>query len=270
MIEQRTLTAHQFGAAAAAYLASPAHARGTDLGRLAALAHGSQGLAALDLGCGAGHAAYALAEGGAQVTAYDLAPEMLAVVEAEATRRGLCNLRTRHGPAERLSFPDISFDLVVSRYSAHHWSDVPAALAEVARVLKPGGTLIVIDVVAPETPLFDTLLQTVEILRDPSHVRDYRVSEWTAMLRAAGFGSFQADSWTLPAEFASWVARMHTPALRAEAVRSVWDQAPAEARAHFQVRSDGSFLMDVAWMQGRKAPWGGVAGWVGLIASFAP
>ena len=71
-------------------------------------------------------------------------------------------------------------------------------------------------------------------------------------------------------EFASWVARMHTPALRAEAVRSVWDQAPAEARAHFQVRSDGSFLMDVAWMQGRKAPWGGVAGWVGLIASFAP
>ena len=49
----------------------------------------------------------------------------------------------------------------------------------------PGGRLVVIDVVAPEIPLFDTTLQVIEFLRDASHVRDYRVSEWIAMQKAA-------------------------------------------------------------------------------------
>lgn len=248
-MEQQILAARQFGAVASAYLASPVHAQGADLGRLTELARGTPGLAVLDLGCGAGHAAFALAEGGAQVTAYDLAPEMLAVVEAEAGRRGLGGIRTRQGPAERLPFQDASFDLVVSRLSAHHWSDVPAAVSEAARVLRPHGGLVVIDVVAPETPLFDTILQTVEILRDPSHVRDYRVSEWAAMFRGAGFRTPAADTWTLPAEFASWTARMRTPELRAQAIRDVFDGAPAEARAHFSVQSDGSFSLDVAWLE---------------------
>lgn len=246
-MKQTTLAAQQFGAVASAYLTSAVHASGADLARLKALAHG---LKALDLGCGAGHAAFALAEGGAEVTAYDLSPEMLAVVEAEAQRRGLAKLDTQQGPAERLPFQDASFDLAVSRLSAHHWSDVPGALREAARVLMPGGSLIVIDVVAPESPLCDTVLQTVEILRDPSHVRDYRVSEWAAMFRDAGLQPTAPETWTLPIAFAEWTARMRTSELRAQAIRDVFERAPAEARQHFQVQADGSFRIDVAWMQG--------------------
>lgn len=257
-MEQPTLTARQFGAAAADYLASPVHAQGEDLRRLGTLARGTPGLVALDLGCGAGHVAYALAEGGAEVTAYDLSPEMLATVETEAARRGLDKVRTRRGAAERLPFPDACFDLVATRYSAHHWADVPAALAEAARVLKPGGCLIVIDVVAPETPLFDTVLQTVETLRDPSHVRDYRVSEWDAMFRAAGFPAPATETWNLPAEFASWTARMRTPATRARAILAVFEGAPAEAREHFQMRADGSFTLGAAWLQ--ATAWAGATG----------
>jgi len=246
---QSALAASRFGAAAPAYLTSAVHAQGADLRRLNELARGRPGLTALDLGCGAGHAAYALAEGGAQVVAYDLSSEMLGVVEAEARRRELTNVTTRQGPAERLPFQNAGFDFVVTRYSAHHWADVPAALGEVARVLKPGGSLIAIDVVAPETPLFDTLLQTVEILRDPSHVRDYRVSEWAAMCRAAGFQYPVSDVWRVPMEFASWIERMRTSALRADAVRDVFAQAPREAREHFALRPDGGFEIDVAWIQ---------------------
>lgn len=70
------------------------------------------------------------------------------------------------------------FDLVVRRYSAHHWPSMPAAVAEVVRVLRPSGTLVVIDVVAPESALLDTTLQTIDLLRDMPHVRDYCASEW--------------------------------------------------------------------------------------------
>jgi SAM-dependent methyltransferase len=248
-MDRNSLASRQFGAAAPAYLTSAVHARGADLGRLTGLARGAPGLVALDLGCGAGHAAFALAEGGARVTACDPTPEMLAVVEEEARRRGLDALQTRRAAAERLPFQDAAFDLVVTRFSAHHWADVPGALTEAARVLKPGGGLVVIDVVASESPLFDTLLQTVEILRDASHVRDYRISEWRAMFLVAGFQSPAAEAWTLPMEFKTWTERMQTPELRVGAIRDVFDQAPTEAREHFQVQGDGSFTIEVAWLQ---------------------
>ncbi|MDR2187373.1 MAG: class I SAM-dependent methyltransferase [Azonexus sp.] len=248
-LTQPALAARQFGAAAAAYLDSAVHAAGADLRRLQALARQSPGLSALDLGCGAGHVAYALAAGGAAVVACDPAAEMLALVEAEARQRGLDKLSTQQGAAEKLPFAAAAFDWVVSRYSAHHWPDVPAAIAEIARVLKPGGSLIVIDIIAPETPLLDTLLQTIEILRDPSHVRDYRRSEWTAMFGAAGFEEPAVNVWRLPMAFAAWTARMKTSALRAEAVQDVFNKAADEARAHFEVAANGDFALDAAWMQ---------------------
>ncbi|MDE1951286.1 MAG: class I SAM-dependent methyltransferase [Betaproteobacteria bacterium] len=250
-MDQHQLAAAQFGTTAQAYLTSAVHAQGADLQRLRELGRTLPGAHALDLGCGAGHAGFALAEAGMQVTACDLSAAMLDVVVQEARRRGLSSLKTRLGPAEQLPFDAAAFDLVVTRFSAHHWLDVPAALREARRVLRPNGMLVVVDAVAPESPLLDTLLQTVELLRDASHVRDYRVSEWDAMLRAAGFDLPEVACWTLPMVFDTWVARMRTPALRVHALRDVWAQAAAEAKAHFQLQADGSFLLDVAWLQCR-------------------
>lgn len=58
--------------------------------------------------------------------------------------------------------------MVISRYSAHHWHDVPQALREVQRVLKPGGKFILMDITSPGRPVLDIWLQTIEVLRDPS------------------------------------------------------------------------------------------------------
>ena len=248
-MKQDSLAAEQFGLTAHAYLSSSVHSQGTDLQRLTALARSRRSPIALDLGCGAGHAGFAMAQGGAQVTAYDLSTEMLAVVDGEIECRGMAGMRTQQGRAERLPFADASFDLIATRFSAHHWTDVSAALREVRRVLRADATLVVIDAVAPEAALFDTLLQTVELLRDASHVRDYRVSEWTAMLQAADFAPPAVDTWTLPMEFATWVLRMRTPALRVEAIRDVLARAADEATRHFRIQSDGSFKLDVAWLQ---------------------
>src|SRR5579859_6577960 len=111
----------QFGARAGAYLTSAVHAKGADLDALAALARQHPEAAALDLGCGGGHATFAVAPHVRSVVAYDLAPEMLAVVANAAATRGLGNVATQQGVVERLPFADASFDLVMSRYSAHHW-----------------------------------------------------------------------------------------------------------------------------------------------------
>jgi ubiquinone/menaquinone biosynthesis C-methylase UbiE len=251
-MDQQRLVVQQFGSTAANYLTSNVHAEGEDLRRLSALARQRQARRVLDLGCGAGHASFALAAGTVgEVVAYDLSEDMLKVVQAEAATRGLGNLVTKQGRVESLPFENAGFDLVATRFSAHHWLDVAGALAEARRVLAPGGTLLIIDVVAPETPLYDTVLQTVEILRDASHVRDYRVSEWQGMLAAAGFAFEATDGWKLPMVFASWVKRIGTSAERIAALEVTMRELPQEVREYFAMQADNSFSIDVAWIEAR-------------------
>ncbi|WP_206953506.1 class I SAM-dependent methyltransferase [Trinickia acidisoli] len=243
--------ADAFGSTAAAYLTSQVHASGADLGTLAAAIASTPAADVLDMGCGAGHASFAAAPHARSVVAYDIAEPMLATVAAAARERGLANIRTEQGAAERLPFAGASFDWVISRMSAHHWHDVPHALAEVRRVLKPGGRVLFIDVAGIDHPLLDTHLQAVEVLRDGSHVRNYRADEWLGFFTAAGFAADVRERWRLPIEFASWVARMRTPDERVQAIRSLWERAPDEVRAYFDVKPDGSFMLDALMIEAR-------------------
>lgn len=243
--------ADAFGATAAAYLTSQVHASGADLQTLAREIASTPDADVLDLGCGAGHASFAIAPHARSVLAYDLAAPMLATVEASARERGLANIRTEQGAAEQLPFADASFDWVVSRFSAHHWHDVRLALAEVRRVLKPGGRVLFIDVAGADHPLLDTHLQAVEVLRDGSHVRNYRADEWVAFFAEAGLQAQVRERWRLPIEFTPWIARMRTPNERAAAIRSLWQSAPDEVREYYGVEADGSFMLDVLMVEAR-------------------
>lgn len=238
-MEHQGTVVQQFGSQAQAYLTSNVHAQGRDLGQLAELAACvPAGAIALDLGCGAGHASFAMAPHIADVVAYDLAREMLDVVSQAAATRGLASVRVQHGPAEKLPFADGSFALVASRYSAHHWGDPATALREAARVLAPGGRLCLIDVVGPQgthAPLLDSHLQTLELLRDTSHVRDYSRIEWRAMLADAGFALQDEHDWRLDIGFSSWLARMRTPPVLEAAIRQLLAHAPDEVLAYYQV-----------------------------------
>jgi len=243
-MQQHRLVDQQFGQVAQAYLTSAVHAQGADLETLATLAQSMPHAKVLDLGCGGGHVSFAMAPHVTALVAVDLSEDMLAVVTAEAAKRSIKQLHTQAARAESLPFDDGAFDIVATRFSAHHWYDVRAGLAEARRVLKPGGKLVIVDIVAPETPLLDTLLQTAEVLRDASHVRDYRVSEWQAMLTEAGFQPGAPCTWKLTMSFGSWIARIRTPQVRADAIRDLFDHAADEARQYFAVAPDHSFAID--------------------------
>ena len=240
------LVDRQFGGQANAYLASAAHSDGPDLVRMTEVARTMPGAAALDLGCGGGHASYAIAPHVGSVIACDLAPAMLETVGAEAARRGFANVSTTQAAAEALPFPDASFDLIVCRLTAHHWRDFDAGVAQARRVLKPGGRALFADTIAPADPLVDTHLQAIELLRDPSHLRDRRADEWISALGRAGFRIEAMRRHSLPLDFASWVARMRTPDANAAAIRAIWAAAPAEVRDALAVQADGSFTIEVA------------------------
>lgn len=241
---QHDLVVQQFGPRAAAYASSPTHAAGPDLAAFQTILRDAPVERLLDLGCGGGHASFHAAPHAGAVVAYDLSADMLGTVAAGAVARGLSNIRTQQGRAEQLPFPDRNFDMVASRYSAHHWRQVPMALAEAARVLRPGGRMVMMDVFAPADPLLDTFLQTVEMVRDPSHVRDYSLAEWQALLQAAGLVPGEAETYRLRLEFQSWVDRIASPESHRPALRSLLAGAAAEVKQHFAVEADGSFTID--------------------------
>lgn len=242
----------QFAAAAAAYVVSPVHRGGPDLDALVAEAGDVAERAVLDVGTGAGAVALAFAARGARVTAFDLTPAMLETVVAEAARRGLPAPETRLGDAAALPFPDACFDVVACRVCAHHFSRVQEAVSEMARVLRPGGLVVLEDSISPEDPTQDTWLNAVELLRDPSHVRNHRASEWLAFFRRAGLEGEHLETFPTFLDFANWTDRMNTPAHERAQLLRLLRAAPDEVRSAFEVRGSGDFTIPLALFRARK------------------
>lgn len=237
---------HQFGPQAAAYVQSPVHAAGEDLDALEAIVRRHAPSQALDLGAGGGHVAYRLARYAASVTASDLSADMMAAVAATARDKGLTNIATQVAPAEQLPFENAAFDFLACRFSTHHWRDSEAGLREARRVLRSDSPAVFIDAVSPGPAALDTHLQAIELLRDPSHVRDYSVAEWQAALVRAGFTVRTIRTFRLRMDFPSWVERMRTTSVHREAIRSLQRAASTAVSAHYAIEPDGSFMLDTA------------------------
>jgi len=127
--------------------------------RVVALAAVRPGDHALDLCCGTGYIALALARHGAEVTGLDFSDKMLEVAQSRLLRSKLStqNLRFLQGDAEKLSFPDNSFDVVTMGYGLRNLSSWEAGLREMVRVAKPGGRIVVLDFGKPANALWRML-----------------------------------------------------------------------------------------------------------------
>lgn len=241
---QHDFVAGHYAPRASAYVTSAVHSAGQDLDRIEAIVREHAGARVLDLGCGGGHVSYRVAPHAREVVAVDLTADMLAEVVRTAAQRGLGNIAVRQAPAERLPFEDAAFDIVLCRFTAHHWHDFEAGLREARRVLAARGRAVFVDVVAPAHPLLDTHLQAIELLRDPSHVRNYATAEWTAALGRAGFSPTGLAARRMRMDFGPWTARARTTPAHAAAILSLQAGASASVRDYFAVGPDGSFDLD--------------------------
>jgi ubiquinone/menaquinone biosynthesis C-methylase UbiE len=137
----------------------------------------------LDLGCGTGTASRAAAGDAAFVTGVDLSAEMIG--QAFALASGIPNSRFAVADAEHLPFGDAAFTAVLCTNSFHHYPDPARAVREMARVLAPGGRLVLGDACSDlaTARLADRILRVVE----PGHVRLYRSDALAGFLHHAGF-----------------------------------------------------------------------------------
>jgi demethylmenaquinone methyltransferase/2-methoxy-6-polyprenyl-1,4-benzoquinol methylase len=115
--------------------------------RAAELAGVGPGSTALDVATGTGDLAVALARRGAEVTGMDFAPAML-----ELARKKAPGLRFEEGDALDLAYADGSFDAATVGFGARNFADLDRGLAEMARVVRPGGRVVVLEITTPQKP----------------------------------------------------------------------------------------------------------------------
>ena len=246
---RKRATAASFDAAAAGYLESGVHREGADLDALADWCADADRV--IDVATGGGHTAGAVADRGVEAIATDLTPEMTATATANFGVPGVV------ADAERLPFADGSFDAATCRIAAHHFPDPEAFVAEVARVLEPGGTFAFEDNVAPADAdltgsgrfrsasgssapanLAD-FLDRVERVRDPTHVESYTVERWCQWLEEAGFAVEECVAVEKELDYAAWVERTDVPPARRRVLEGLFHGAPDEVREAFDVETDG-------------------------------
>ncbi|MFC4549059.1 MULTISPECIES: class I SAM-dependent methyltransferase [Halorussus] len=246
--ERKRESMASFGAVADAYRESAVHREGSDLETLASWC--ADASRALDVACGAGHTAGALADAGVpDVVAADASPEMVRTavesfgVSGSGAAGGSSELRSvgvggTAADAERLPFEDDAFDAVTCRIAAHHFPDSQAFLAEVARVLAPGGTFAFEDIVAPEDDDLADFFDRFERLRDPTHAEAHSRSEWKRLFEAAGFDVAESLTMRKEMDYESWVERTGPDESARETLAEL--VRTPEAEAVYGVRVDGA------------------------------
>jgi ubiquinone/menaquinone biosynthesis C-methylase UbiE len=159
----------------------------------------------VDLACGPGTLALQFARQVSWVCGVDLTPAMLLRARTAGETEGLQNLAFALGDAQALPFPEGSLDISVTSYSLHHVPDPARMIREMARVVKRGGRVGIIDIVVPEDPRRAEAANRIEIARDPSHTRSLGSKDLGTMIRAGGLRILASEVHGVPRMFDHWM-----------------------------------------------------------------
>ncbi len=245
----------QFGRQASWYTMSKVHGRESEgLAALLRMASPSSGDRALDVATGTGFTALALRCG--EVIGMDFTPGMVREARGLRDARGISNLHFCLGDTEAVPFRDGTFDIVTCRFASHHFPHLPVALAEMVRVARPGGRIVLDDTCAPEDPDLAALMNEWELRRDPSHVANRPPSRIKTMLEESGLRVDDAVLTAVPQEFGEWVKRSGVPASGAAVLRERLLGASPDAVTAFRIARRGNdihFAWDEIVIVGIKA-----------------
>lgn len=192
----------------------------------------------------------------AEVTCLDITPEMLAVGRGSAEKAGLKNMRFVEGNVNALPFEDGSFDIVMTRLSFHHFTDIQKPFDEMDRVLKSGGQLAVIDIEAADEDVRDKT-DRIETMRDPSHTRTLSAQELIKPFERHGYDMVCREIARFESNLEDWMELTSTPAeTRAEIRRIMLNDIERGERTGFKpFLRDGKIFFEHRWLMliGRKS-----------------
>ncbi len=174
----------------------------------------------VDLAAGPGVVTQALARDARAVVALDLTQATLAVARERMQRDATPRVHFVRGDVSRAPLAPDRFDGVVIRLALHHLASPGAALDTAHALLRPGGTLVVLDLLSPEDPAERPLHTALERLRDPSHVDTLTGEALEALARASGFDACELGSFSLERRFEEW-ARIIADPVRTGALETV-------------------------------------------------
>ena len=201
----------EFARQAESLSVAPAFTDAEILEKIRAATSPTKNMQILDLGCGPGIVSAALAPYAREVVAFDLTPEMLEKARQRCREAGLRNVRFEPGRAEELPFEAGSFDAVVTRLTLHHFPDPYRAVVEMVRVTRPNGKVVVADIVSSENPDEAELHNSLEILRDPSHVQAFSTGGLLNLIESAGLRVTSSLTWEMPRDFDEWIRITNAP-----------------------------------------------------------
>ena len=196
----------------------------------------------IDLACGGGLIACAFAPKARHVTGIDLTEAMLDRARVHAAEKGLANTDWRKGDVRALAFPDASFDIVATRFSFHHFQDPAGALREMARLCRPGGRVVLVDMYASEDPAKAAAWNRLEVMRDPSHVRALSLSELRALFPSAGLPAPDVTFYEQHSDVASLLARSFPREGDAEKITALFAAQAEHDTLGIPVRREGDKL----------------------------
>lgn len=205
------------------------------------------GLRILDIGTGIGLLPIMLAEDGAQnVVGIDISPEMLE--QAEFLRLSRLNEATarvsyRMAPADALPFRDETFDAVTSRLVLNHVRRPDRILKEVVRVLKPGGVLILAELLGVDNSVKRATQDAIEERRNPSHIAARGAEQYQKLITDAGLLIEAKESVSFERELEEWLAIYNTEKADAAIVREMIEAGLETDAAGINARRHGGRLL---------------------------
>jgi SAM-dependent methyltransferase len=248
----------QFTRQADAYIRSRQATDAAGLLGLVLLSGAQRSHRALDVACGPGFLTMAFAERCASAVGLDATDAFLERARAEAARRGLANLSFRAGDAERLPFPDASFDVVSCRAAFHHFQRPDRVLGEMTRVLAADGRILVADLVASEDPKHAAYQDRIERLCDPTHVRALPASEFERIFEDAGLSIVARPRSTLHYSLEEWLDHGGPDELATREIIALFEASLEVDRCGLNVRREDGHLRfshsALALVAKRRAP----------------